>query len=86
MHNYIACIILNQEMQVTHVPACGNIKAKHIIFTVGPDGRYEKDEAKQCEMLYQTIKNVLNYANDTLQAKSIAIPAISCGKLIHFIL
>ena len=69
-------------MQVNHLPACGNIKAKYIIFTVGPDGNREKDESKQCEILYHTVKNVLTYANNTLKAKSIAIPAISCGKQV----
>ena len=66
----------------------GNLlpRIKYVIHTPGPDAREVKDADKCAQLVKDTYFNCLSYANMVLEAKSIALPAVSsgmwlCGKL-----
>ena len=53
---------------------------KYIIHAVGPDSFYYKNNDEKCfEVLNKTFYNVLKYANEELNAQSVALPLISSG-------
>ncbi|XP_066293160.1 uncharacterized protein [Branchiostoma lanceolatum] len=66
--------------QAMHTGA-GNMPCKHVIHTVGPmwDSHSDRETVHVKKQLRKTLTNVLQYASNTLQATSIAIPAISAG-------
>ncbi|CAH1274664.1 DTX3L [Branchiostoma lanceolatum] len=64
--------------QAMHTGA-GNMPCKHVIHTVGPMWDSHSDRETVKKQLRKALTNVLQYASDTLQATSIAIPAISAG-------
>ena len=73
---------------VAYTKAGGNLKCDWVIHAVGPSGVHADDEklinnserAEVLKTMRQLIQKILNKA-DELQAKSIAIPAISTGSL-----
>ena len=68
---------------VVHIDGGHNLPARFIVYTVGPANRIDTQVGDlRYELLYKTFWNVLNYAHQTLKAKSIAIPAISAGIVI----
>ena len=54
---------------------------KFVIHAAGPDARLVKDPVKCYNLLKDTFFHCLIYANNILQVGSIAIPAISSGKI-----
>ncbi|XP_078692595.1 uncharacterized protein LOC144922590 [Branchiostoma floridae x Branchiostoma belcheri] len=64
--------------QAMHTSA-GNMPCQHVIHTVGPMWDSYKDKETVKAQLHEALTNVLEYASNELQAKSISIPAISAG-------
>jgi len=56
----------------------GNLKAKKVIHTVGPDCRIQKEREKKEEILKNAYTNSLKVADEE-ECKSVAFPSISTG-------
>ena len=66
--------------------SAGNLRPniQYVIHTVGPRKSDIKDDRELFGLVELAIFNCLCYANDKLKIHSIAIPAISSGKLLLF--
>lgn len=75
------CCVSFQVSEVAHTKATGDLRCHNVIHTVGPLWFSESDEDKCAALLLTTFENVLNYAEQTLEAESLALPAVGTGKL-----
>lgn len=77
---YIEQNVLLKETEVMHTSA-GNLRpnVQHVIHAAGPSATAHPDPNELYVALEATFYNCLQYANDVLKAKSIAIPAIGAG-------
>jgi len=58
----------------------------HVIHACGPDARQYPDDSQCLQLLEQTFYNCFVCANDTLHARSLALPAISSGTSVVFLI
>lgn len=61
--------------------ATGDLRCHNVIHTVGPQWFSDSDEDKCASTLLTTFENVLIYAEQTLEAQSLGLPAVGTGKL-----
>ncbi len=66
--------------EVFHTGGGGLLSCQYIVHAVGPMWCLYPDKVECGQTLMRTIVNCLNYANQILHARSIALPAISTGK------
>ena len=66
--------------EVIHINGGRNLKARYIMYTVGPENDARANTPDVCfRLLLETFANALHYADQILRVKSAAVPAISAG-------
>ena len=71
-------------MGTVAMESCGSLHSQYIIHAIGPMWCLYPDKHDCANTLKDTYSNALEYAADKLNAKTVAITALSTGEHHHF--